>query len=125
MRSALGNRFARELAKPSSKAARDMANCRGQEEVANYKRDWAAKRFDQLQAKHNEKIERYDESFIKQGELMSVLRMCCEEGGPEGHEDPETARVVFGIASRCLQMGCPFAQMRPQSKKVQFMHFKT
>ncbi|CAK0857476.1 unnamed protein product, partial [Prorocentrum cordatum] len=125
MRSALGNRFNRGSKCEGSKLKADLARCKPEEDIMQLKKDWADKKYSQLQAKHKEKVERYEESFIKQGELMSALRMCAEEGGPEGHKDPETVKTVFGIACRCLEMGYPFAQMCPQSRRVKFMYFRT
>eukprot|EP00959_Pyramimonas_sp_CCMP1952_P361680 7574581-Pyramimonas_sp.AAC.1 len=60
MRSALGNRFHRESKCQGSKLQADLEKCKSDDDIAKLKRDWANNKYEQLQAKHREKIERYD-----------------------------------------------------------------
>eukprot|EP00959_Pyramimonas_sp_CCMP1952_P464627 9486936-Pyramimonas_sp.AAC.1 len=125
MRSALGNTFMREVSKPGTKLHDDWQACgQDQKEITAFKKKWASEKFSELTRKHKDRIDSYDESLVKKGRLLSVLRMCFEEGGPTGHQDAETVASVYGIAQRCLELGHPYAQLDPQSQTVKFLYFE-
>ena len=88
-----------------------------------WKRDWCKKQYKGAISRMRTYSTAVSEEWMSKGKLVSFLRMCYEEGGPRGQWDPETIEDCSVIATRCIQLGYPFAQVDEQHGKVKFMWF--
>ena len=118
-RSALGQRLQREI-KGNPKTRKSYLSCADKDE---WKRDWCKKQYKGAISRMRTYSTAVSEEWMSKGKLVSFLRMCYEEGGPRGQWDPETIEDCSVIATRCIQLGYPFAQADEQHGKVKFMWF--
>ena len=118
MRSALGQRWQRDMKKPQTKKAFE-----GAPDPQKWKQEWIEKQYKGAIERQKTFTDSYDESWIKHGKRVSFLRMCYEEGGPRGQFDEETIENCYKTCTRCMEIGFPFVSVDEQNGSVKFMHF--
>ena len=118
-RSALGNRF-------DNKKRTDPEFLKDYEEAPNkevFKADWAKMEYKGKQHNMKNNTEAWKESWGRKGKPVSFLRMLYEEGGPAGHQDPQTIRECKIQCEKCLDMGYPWVQVSKMHGGTKYMWF--